>query len=163
MIRNIGCIILLALSAIQGFANDQNAVEQVLLTQDCAQPAGKIISHSDVKVYTFNRNSLQGIATNSMGAEEFEIWRSSWEVGGSTPKHTHETEEIFIFLKGKGRAVIGDEEFFFEAPCTIICPANVPHQLFNDGDEPTDSILVLGVGSQIVDANGKEMNLPWRN
>lgn len=138
--------------------------EEGILPGGCViHPAGKIISHSDLKTYTFNGNSLQGIATGAMGSKEFEIWRSSWEVGGATPKHTHETEEIFIFLKGKGRAIIGDEEFYFEAPCTIICPAHVPHQLFNAGDEPTDSILVLGVGSKIVDANGKEMKLPWRN
>lgn len=98
-----------------------------------------------------------------MGSEEFEIWRTSWEVGGATPKHTHDTEEIFIFLKGKGHAVIGDREFDFEAPCTIICPAHVPHQLFNAGDEPTDSILVMGVSSKIQDIHGNAMHLPWRN
>ncbi len=145
-------------------ARAEDAQEQGILPGGCTCPAvGKVISHEGLKTYTFNGNVLQGVATGAMGCEEFEVWRTSWEVGGATPMHVHATEEIFIFLKGKGRAIIGGEEFEFEAPCTIICPANVPHQLFNAGDEPTDSILVMGVGSKIRDMNGKEMKLPWRN
>lgn len=151
MFKWIGCFAFLVLSSV-GNCEEQGIVQ-----------SAKIIDHSDLKVYTFHGNSLQGVATQAMGAQEFEVWRSSWAVGGGTPKHTHNTEEIFIFLKGKGRAVIGDEEFFFEAPCTIICPANVPHELFNVGDEPTDSVLIMGPGSTIWNADGKVMNLPWRN
>ncbi len=154
-------VMLLLINTIPSFSDEYEP--QGILPGGCAQALGKVISHSDLKVFKHNGNALQGIATKRMGAQDFEIWRSSWEIGGATPKHIHETEEIFIFLKGKGRAIIGDQEFYFEAPCTIICPANVPHQLFNAGDEPTDSILVLGIGSKIIDVNGKEMQLPWRN
>ena len=159
MLKRIGMFTILVLCSISGFADQQG-----ILPGGCVQQsAAKVIPHSELKIYSHNRNSLQGIATQSMGAQELEIWRTSWEVGGATPLHVHDSEEIFIFLKGKGRAIIGEEEFFFEAPCTIICPAHVPHQLFNDGDVPTDSILVLKPGSKICDANGQEMHLPWRN
>lgn len=70
--------------------------------------------------------------------------------------------EVYIYLSGKGRAVIGGEETVFEAPCTIICPANVEHQFFNIGEEPSDHILILGIDSTIVDADKEVMNLPWR-
>jgi mannose-6-phosphate isomerase-like protein (cupin superfamily) len=144
---------------------DVKQVEQEgILPGGCTRPAaGRVVSHSELKTYLFSGNLIQGIATGDMGCGKFEVWRSSLSVGGATPKHVHETEEIFIFLKGKGRAVIGGDEFYFEAPCTVICPANVTHQLFNAGDEPTDSILVLGIDSRIFDANGNEMKLPWRN
>lgn len=49
-----------------------------------------------------------------------------------------------------------------KAPATLICPANVPHQLINIGEEPTDQILVIGIDSKIFDSGGKEMFLPWR-
>lgn len=150
------------------FLNGQILIEEEaicgILPGGCVRyPEGKVVDHADLRTYVFNGNALQGIATAPMGAREFEVWRSHLAVGGCTPKHTHATEEIFIVLKGNGRAVIGEQEFFFEAPCTVICPAHVPHQLFNLGDEPTDSILVLGLDSKIVDGNGQEMQLPWRH
>ncbi|MBS0650471.1 MAG: cupin domain-containing protein [Verrucomicrobia bacterium] len=137
--------------------------DQQILPGGCVKKAlNPIISHEGLKHFELNGNALVGVATPSMGAEQFEVWRTSWNVGCFTPKHTHETEEIFIFLKGKGRVLIGNEEFFFEAPCTVICPPGIEHQFFNAGDEPTDAIVILGSRSQIVDANQQEMKLPWR-
>lgn len=118
--------------------------------------------HSEIKQYSMHGNFQRGIATKAMGAKEFEVWRSSLAVGSRVPQHVHETEEVFIFLKGKIRAIIGDQEFDFVAPATLICPANIPHQLINIGDEPTDQILVLGIDSKIHDMKGEEMVLPWR-
>jgi|ERR1700722_1533525 len=118
--------------------------------------------HSEIKQYSMYGNSYKALATQTMGAQEFEIWRSSIGVGSKTPKHSHETEELFILLKGEILAVIGDKEVRCVAPATLICPANIPHQLLNVGQEPTDQILVLGAGSKIFDIQGKEIALPWR-
>lgn len=119
--------------------------------------------HDQIKQYSMHGNFQKGLATKSMGAKEFEVWRASIAVGSKTPKHVHETEEVFIVLKGEILAIVGDQEFRCKAPATLICPANVPHQLINVGDEPTDQILVLGIDSQISDiATGKVMELPWR-
>jgi quercetin dioxygenase-like cupin family protein len=118
--------------------------------------------HSEIKQYSMHGNFQKALATKAMGAHEFEIWRSSIAVGSKTPKHSHETEEVFILLKGEILAVIGEREVRCSAPATLICPANIPHQLFNIGQDPTDQILVLGIGSKIFDVEGKEMELPWR-
>lgn len=119
-------------------------------------------SHETIKQYSMHGNHQKGLATKAMGAKEFEVWRASIAVGSKTPLHVHETEEVFIVLKGKIRAIIGDQKIDCIAPATLICPANVPHQLINIGDEPTDQILVLGVGSKIHNMSGEEMELPWR-
>ena len=119
-------------------------------------------SHDDLKVISMYGNSYCGIATKETGAKEFEVWRASLAVGSKSPKHVHETEEVFIVLKGHILAIVGDKEHHCVAPCTLICPANVPHQLINVGDEPSDQILVLGVDSKISDLEGKELHLPWR-
>jgi quercetin dioxygenase-like cupin family protein len=119
--------------------------------------------HDQIQQHSMHGNFQKGLATKSMGAKEFEVWRASIAVGSKTPKHVHETEEVFIILKGEILAIVGDQEFRCKAPATLICPANVPHQLINVGDEPTDQILVLGIDSQISDAvTGKRMELPWR-
>lgn len=123
---------------------------------------GAVYEHSKIEKYSMFGNTLSGLATKSMGAKEFEIWRSSIAVGSRVPPHVHETEEVFVLLKGKLLAVVGGEKIECEAPCTLICPANVPHELINIGDEPTDQILVLGIDSKIRKASGEEMDLPWR-
>ncbi|MCI0382308.1 MAG: cupin domain-containing protein [Chlamydiae bacterium] len=119
-------------------------------------------SHSDLKQFSLHGNYQKSLCSKAMGAKQFEVWRASLSIGSKTPKHVHETEEVFIVLKGKIRAIIGDEEVICEAPATLICPANTPHQLINIGEEPTDQILVLGLDSKIYNAEGEEMQLPWR-
>jgi quercetin dioxygenase-like cupin family protein len=123
---------------------------------------GLLHPHDQIKQYSMHGNFQKGLATKSMGAKEFEVWRASIAVGSKTPKHVHETEEIFIILKGEILAIVGDQEVHCKAPATLICPANIPHQLINIGDEPTDQILVLGIDSQISDTTGQVMTLPWR-
>jgi mannose-6-phosphate isomerase-like protein (cupin superfamily) len=120
------------------------------------------LSHGALPHYEHNGNDLVGIATRAHGAHEHEVWRSTIAVGASTPLHLHESEEIFVFLRGCGRAQIGSESFDFEAPATIIAPAGVPHRFFNTGDVPTDAIVVVAIDSAIWDKEGKPMQLPWR-
>ena len=122
-----------------------------------------VIQHDEVQVFENNGNQLRGIATLGTGAKQFEVWRSNVAVGSSTPRHQHDSEEVFVFLRGKGRAVIGDEEIDFEAPCTLVAPANVPHQYWNTGDVETDAIVIIGIGSKIWNQDGELMTLPWRN
>ncbi|MCB1067235.1 MAG: cupin domain-containing protein [Simkania sp.] len=121
-----------------------------------------VIDHNDIPSFQNNGNTLKGIATAHMGIGTHEVWKSSIAPGCCTPKHQHEVEEITIFFKGKGKAVIGEEVIYFEAPCTLILPPFIDHQIFNTGDEPTDHIAILQIGSKIVNAEGQEMRLPWR-
>jgi mannose-6-phosphate isomerase-like protein (cupin superfamily) len=121
-----------------------------------------VIDHDDVQVFENNGNQLRGIATLGSGAKEFEVWRSNVAVGSKTPLHHHESEEVFVFLRGQGKARIGDEEIEFEAPCTIVAPKNVPHQFFNTGDVETDAVVVIAIGSKIWNEEGKVLELPWR-
>lgn len=121
-----------------------------------------VYSHDDLKLFSMYGNSYRGLATKETGAKEFEVWRASLAVGSKSPRHVHETEEVFIVLKGHILAIVGDQEYHCVAPSTLICPANIPHQLINVGDEPSDQILILGVDSKISDLEGKELHLPWR-
>jgi quercetin dioxygenase-like cupin family protein len=127
----------------------------------CSEEA-TIHSHNDLKLHTMYGNSYRGLATKETGAKEFEVWRASLAVGSKSPKHIHETEEVFIVLKGHILAIVGDKEYHCIAPSTLICPANVPHQLINVGDVPSDQILILGIDSKISDLEGTALNLPWR-
>ena len=134
-----------------------------LISSFCCALEPIVINHDQLRDFSLNDNHLKGIATASLGSKEFEVWRSSWAVGGCTPPHTHDTEEIFVFIRGQGKVIIDEKETHFKAPCTIICPANVQHQFFNTGKEPTDSIVIMGLHSEITNNDGKAMELPWRD
>lgn len=122
-----------------------------------------VIRHDELEAHEHQGNTLVGIATYSQGAREHEVWRTQVAVGSQTPLHTHESEEIFVFLRGQGRAQIGSEVFEFTAPATVIAPAGVAHQFFNTGDVPTDAIVIVRPHSAINDASGKRLELPWRH
>lgn len=124
---------------------------------------GVVIPHGDLKAFGNNGNSLIGIATASLGAKNFEVWRSQVAPGGVTPPHVHESEEVFIVLRGRGQMIVGDQVLEFEAPATVIAPAGLVHQLKNTGDEPTDQIVIIGVGTRISNPEGETMELPWRH
>ncbi len=123
---------------------------------------GIVVAHESLRHFENNGNDLVGIATPSLGSREHEVWRSTIAVGSQTPRHTHESEEIFVFLRGTGRAEVGGKVTEFSAPATVIAPAHVPHQFFNTGSEPTDAIVIVRLGSTIVDAQGVPLQLPWR-
>lgn len=125
-------------------------------------PEGHIVPHAGLKTFRNTGASLVGLATPSLGAAEVEVWRSSIAAGARTPVHTHDSEEVFIILAGRGVAHVGDQALPFEAPATLIAPAGVPHWVENTGTEPTDQIVVVRPGSAIKDADGQIMDLPWR-
>lgn len=146
----------------QDIVSKQSSVEAEQGASEDALTSAAVVDHTSLKTFENSGNSLKGVATKSQGAKSYEVWRTSVAVGSRTPLHRHASEEVFIFLRGKGKAIIGEQVFEFEAPATVIAPANVPHQFINTGDVETDAIVVVGVGSEIYDEEGKLMNLPWR-
>lgn len=126
----------------------------------CAEAV--VVPHEEIQEFSKYGIVLKGLSTKSMGAKEFEVWHSSIGVGSKTPKHVHDSEEVFVLLEGEILAIVGGEEVNVTAPGTLICPANVPHQLFNIGTVPTNHFLVVGIDSKIYNEEGSEMQLPWR-
>lgn len=127
-----------------------------------AEDSASAYPHDQIKQYSMHGNFQKGISTKSMGAKQFEVWEASLAVGSKTPRHVHDTEEVFILLEGELLVIIGEQEVRCKAPATLICPANIPHQLINEGNVPTRQIAVLGIDSKISDASGDLMTLPWR-
>lgn len=125
-------------------------------------PRAAVVPHQGLRTFSNQGNDLVGIATKSQGAREFETWRTSVAVGSRSPVHSHDSEEIFVMLRGKGQLIIGGEPYDFEAPCTLIAPAKVQHQFINTGDVPTDAIVIVGIDSKIYAEDGETIVFPWR-
>ena len=52
------------------------------------------------------------------------------------PLHTHLVEDSMIVLEGNGVLVLGEEEFPVSKGMGLIAPANIPHCIRNDSEEP---------------------------
>lgn len=110
--------------------------------------------------FTLQGNHIAGLATHRRGAEEVEVWRARMDAGAATPPHQHDTEEVVVFLSGRGRARVGDDEVAFSAGDTLILPAGRVHQIFSDTE--SESLAVMPRRSTIRSPAGDVMNLPWR-
>src|SRR5262249_23737266 len=121
------------------------------------------IPHGPLQSFTHNGNTITGVATSSLGAQQSEVWHASIAAHSETPLHTHAAEEIVIVVKGSLEAQFKDSSQQCSAPCTIILPAHSEHRLKNIGDEPTSHYLIMPLKSTIVDENKQEMTLVWRN
>lgn len=138
-------------------------VHQVAKLGPTPQSEPQVIPFAKVQQHKLGNSTLQGLATRSLGARQHEVWRSVIEPGGKTPFHTHDSEETFVFLSGEGVIKYGDKTVSFKAPCTVIAPGGIPHQVINTGKVATEQIVIVSVGSKIKSVKtGKELKLPWR-
>jgi mannose-6-phosphate isomerase-like protein (cupin superfamily) len=65
-------------------------------------------------------------------------------------------------LRGRGQVRVQDAWETLEAPCTLITPRGVPHQITNTGDETLEAVAAMPVGSSIRTPDGALLDLPWR-
>ena len=65
--------------------------------------------------------------------------------GHESDPHIHpDADEIYYVVSGKGKLVLGNEEYVVRQGMTIFIPANVHHQSFNNGDEDLAYYYIFG-------------------
>jgi quercetin dioxygenase-like cupin family protein len=121
-----------------------------------------IVNHRDLPAFELQGNLMIGVATPSRGAEQVEVWYTTLAPGAATPLHVHAAEEIVVVLRGRGQIRIGEACMTFEAPCTLIAPQGVSHQILNTGGDPLEAVAAMPLRSSISTADGEELSLPWR-
>lgn len=121
-----------------------------------------IVQHEAVVPFELQGNVMWGLATPSHGAKQIEVWQSTVQGGAATPPHVHDGEEVVVVSRGRGELRVGETRLAFAAPCTLIAPAGVPHQIRNTGEEPLELVAALPLGSPITTPTGEALTLPWR-
>jgi len=99
----------------------------------------------------------------SDGLSQLSVWRQSMAAGAMTPPHHHDCDEVVLCLGGQGEVHINGKTHRVTANSTIVLPRGLPHQIVNTGDEPLETLGILGstpVGTFLPD--GSAVNLPWR-
>lgn len=111
-------------------------------------------------VHSMQGNHIAGVATPASGARQVEMWHGRMDAGSATPPHSHDTEEVVLFLKGSGRASVADSEVRYRAGDTLILPAGQLHRIFSETDSEFVSAMPLGGTVKLPD--GTAIDLPWR-
>lgn len=87
------------------------------------------------------------------------VLRGKVEPGAAFPAHSHDREEVLIFLAGSGRAKLGGEEERVVAGDVAIVPANTVHEFAAAGGEALQAIGILPAGARMFSPDGEEIQL----
>ncbi|MCS7229789.1 MAG: cupin domain-containing protein [Candidatus Kryptonium sp.] len=95
----------------------------------------------EVKKYKDENNTWlnvcrQVIAGKSGEKMKFHLRYFEIESGGYSTLEKHKHEHVVICVRGKGKAIAGDEVFEMKFMDVLYVGSNVPHQFVNDSEEP---------------------------
>ena len=98
---------------------------------------------------------LHFLATPANGASENFVLRGTVAAGGDFPAHSHDREEVLVFLSGTGTYTIGDEHGSVSAGDVAVIPAGALHVFA--AAEDLDAIGVMPAGTKTFAPDGSEM------
>jgi quercetin dioxygenase-like cupin family protein len=67
------------------------------------------------------------------------------EPGAHSPRHSHNCEEVYYVLQGRGEIESGGERHPFEAGDAVLNRENVKHRVHNTGNETLRLLVVGGI------------------
>ena len=82
------------------------------------------------------------------------------DANSATPPHSHDTEEVVLFLKGSGRATVADREIPYQPGDTLILPPGQVHQIFAETE--SEFVSAMPSGGTVKLPDGMVIDLPWR-
>jgi quercetin dioxygenase-like cupin family protein len=119
-----------------------------------------VLRREQNQVHSMQGNHIAGVATLGRGARQVEMWHGRMDAGSATPPHSHDTEEVVLFLTGRGRATVADREVRYDAGDTLILPAGEVHQIFAETE--SEFVSAMPIGGTVKLPDGVVIELPWR-
>jgi len=112
------------------------------------------------QLHSLEGNHIAGVATQSSGARQVEMWHGRMDAGSATPPHSHDTEEVVLFLGGSGRATVAGREVRYGPGDTLILPPTEVHQIFAETE--SEFVAAMPIGGTVTLPDGALIELPWR-
>ena len=112
------------------------------------------------RIHSMHGNHIAGVATPASGAKQVEVWHGHMDAGSATPPHSHDIEEVVVFLAGTGRATAGSREVRYEGGDTLILPPFEVHQIF--AETASEFVSASPSGGTVRLPDGELLDLPWR-
>jgi len=98
------------------------------------------------------------------GLRQLSVWRQRMAPGAATPPHVHDCDEVVFCLAGNGEVHIAGQALRFDASSVLVLPRGLPHQIFNTGSVPLETLGVFGqTPVPTCGPDGEVLPLPWRS
>jgi mannose-6-phosphate isomerase-like protein (cupin superfamily) len=97
------------------------------------------------------------IGRSNVGANRVSIQFTEVAVGGAQFLHTHEPEQCYYIIEGKGRMSVGEEALEVKGGDAVCIPSNSRHGIENIGDCP---LTYLTANSPAFDEETEATNWP---
>ena len=125
-------------------------------------PDAVVLSHAVLPSAELPGITHRTLAGREHGATQLSIWRQTLAPGAATPPHSHDTEEVVLCHAGRGEVHLAGRVHRFGAATSVLLPRDVPHQIFNVGDEPMEITGVFpSAPVAVFDLEQRPMPLPW--
>jgi quercetin dioxygenase-like cupin family protein len=111
-----------------------------------------LIRSDDLPTQDFGSVQLVSLANPTSGAVNSIILRGLVSAGAEFPAHSHDEQEILIFLAGRAAYTIGEEAGMIAAGDVILIPAGLVHSF--EAQEDIDAIAVLPAGAKTFAPDG---------
>ncbi|HEY1129306.1 MAG TPA: cupin domain-containing protein [Roseateles sp.] len=103
-------------------------------------------------------------ASQTEGLQQLSVWRQRMAPGTATPPHVHDCDEVVFCLAGSGELHVDGQSLSFDANRLLVLPRGRPHQIFNTGSVPLETLAVFGqTPAPTRWPDGRELPLPWRS
>jgi len=109
------------------------------------------INIDEIPDKSINRIYMRGVSiryliVEEFGAPNFEMRYFELQKGSNTSLDQHSYEHEVFVLKGKGRLVVKDKEYFLRSNDAILIEPDEKHQLFQVGEEPFGFLCIVPNG-----------------
>ena len=102
---------------------------------------------------------MSPLATPEQGATEAIVLRGRVAPGLEFPSHSHDRQEVLVFLAGSARGVIGDDEYQITAGDVLLIPPGIIHSFEATGGGTLDAIGITPTGTRTFRPDGEELEL----
>jgi mannose-6-phosphate isomerase-like protein (cupin superfamily) len=103
-----------------------------------------VINHSALPRNGSDGCQRQTVAGAAVGPAPFEVELLCVDAGGRWSTAAQPNARVLLVMAGSGKQRLGNEPQPFHAPCTLIVPAGLAHEIVNNGVLPLRLVAIGG-------------------
>jgi quercetin dioxygenase-like cupin family protein len=124
-----------------------------------AEQKATLIHAADIPELDRGGVAMSPLATSALGATEALVLRGRVAPGLEFPAHSHDRQEILVFLSGSAQSTIGEDEHRIEAGDVVIIPPGTVHSFAALGGDTLEAIGITPSGTHTYLPSGEELKL----
>ena len=118
-----------------------------------------LISAADIPQLDRGGVVMSPLATPDQGAHEAIVLRGRVAPGLEFPAHSHDRQEVLVFLAGSARGVVAEAEYDIHAGDVLLIPPHTVHSFEATGGGTLEAIGITPSGTRTFRPDGVELQL----